>query len=249
MYPQVNKIQFRKNEMTNIKFTDTFGVSEEYQPKPASHFIPDWYKDLNSYIGEKKVPNGTALTPGTIKRCMPVFDAISAGYIIVSPADIYVSQKEDEEGKISAYYEWANYGLIEFHPVEQAPSHPDRNEHIAYPKWLNPWAITTPPGYSVLFVQPLHRKSVFTIMPGIVDTDTYNAAVNFPFVLNEPNKFEGLIPAGTPIAQVIPFKREFWEMSIGVEADLVKNNKIGTKLRSKFFDSYKTQFREIKQYR
>jgi hypothetical protein len=86
-------------------------------------------------------------------------------------------------------------------------------------------------------------------MPGIVDTDTYNAAVNFPFVLNEPNKFEGLIPAGTPIAQVIPFKREFWEMSIGVEADLVKNNKIGTKLRSKFFDSYKTQFREIKQYR
>lgn len=235
--------------MRTIKFTDVLGVSEEYNPKPASHFLPDWYKNLESYRGEKKVPDGNARTSATIKRCMPVFDAITAGYIIVSPADIYVSQKENEEGEKCAYYEWSNYGLIGFHPVEQAPNHPNRNGHIAYPKWSNPWAITTPIGYSVLFVQPLHRESVFTIMSGVVDTDTYKAAVNFPFVLNEPNTFEGLIPAGTPVAQVIPFKRESWEMSIGAEADVAENNKISVKLRSKFFDSYKTQFRQIKEYK
>jgi hypothetical protein len=232
-----------------IQFTDTFGVSEEYKPKPASVFIPNWYKALESYIDGKKAPNGNAGTTATIKRCMPVFDAITTGYIIVSPADIYVSQKEDKEGNVSAYYEWANHSLIQFHPVEQAPTHPNRNNHMSYPKWLNPWAITTPPGYSVLFVQPFHRESVFTILPGVVDTDTYNASVNFPFVLNEPNTFEGLIPAGTPIAQVIPFKRESWEMSIGVEADLIEQRKIVTKLRSRFFDSYKTQFRQIKEYK
>ena len=86
-------------------------------------------------------------------------------------------------------------------------------------------------------------------MPGIVDTDTYKASVNFPFVLNEPDTFEGLIPAGTPIAQVIPFKRESWEISIGVETDVVETQKVGLKLRSKFFDSYKTQFRQIKEYK
>ena len=53
----------------------------------------------------------------------------------------------------------------------------------------------------------MHRESVFTIMDGIVDTDSYNALVNFPFFLNDWS-YEGLIPAGTPMAQVIPFKRE-----------------------------------------
>jgi hypothetical protein len=235
--------------MAIIKFTDVLGVSEEYKPKPASHVIPDWYKNLESYTHEKKAPDGSGSTTATIKRCMPVFDAISAGYILFSPADVYVSQRENEEGKKTAYYEWANHSLIEFHAVEQAPSHPNRNGHTVYPKWTNPWAITTPIGYSILFIQPMHRESVFTILPGIVDTDTYKASVNFPFVLNESNTFEGLIPAGTPIAQVIPFKRESWEMSIGGEAEVIETKKIGLKLRSKFFDAYKTQFRQTKEYK
>jgi hypothetical protein len=113
---------------------------------------------------------------------------------------------------------------------------------------INPWAIKTPPGYSVLFTQPFHRESSFTILPGIVDTDTYSAAVNFPFVLNDIN-FEGLIPAGTPIAQAIPFLREDWQMSIGKQEDLVETNKITTRLRTRFFDSYKVQYRQTKEYR
>jgi hypothetical protein len=32
----------------NIKFTDTLGVPEEYLPKPADRFVPDWYKNLDS---------------------------------------------------------------------------------------------------------------------------------------------------------------------------------------------------------
>lgn len=43
----------KKNEI--IKFTDTIGVPEEYKPVPASKIIPDWYKELESYMsGEKK---------------------------------------------------------------------------------------------------------------------------------------------------------------------------------------------------
>ena len=85
-------------------------------------------------------------------------------------------------------------------------------------------------------------------MPGIVDTDTYNAPVNFPFVLNNI-KFEGLIPAGSPMAQVIPFKRDSWEMEIGGTEEFVNQNKVTTLLRTKFFDSYKTQYRQNKEYK
>jgi hypothetical protein len=240
--------------MADIIFTNMMGIEEIFPPEPAFKNIPNWYKDLESYIGGEKKPSGDGNTTGTIKRCMPVFDVMNAGYIIKTPADVFISQREtfddngDSMGK-RPWYEWANFGLIAFHPVDQAPNHPNRNGHQeSYPKWINPWAIKTPPGYSVLFVQPFHRPSDFTILPAVVDTDTYSAPVNFPFVLNDVN-FEGIIPAGTAVAQVIPFQREDWQMSIGKNEDVAESNKVTTKLRTRFFDSYKTQYRQTKEYR
>ncbi len=231
-----------------IKFTNTMGVTEEYSPKPASAFVPEWYKKLESYLGKEKKPVGDGTTSATAKRCMPIFDAITGGYIIVSAADVFVSQKETQDGSKQPYFEWSNYGLIQFHPIEQAPEHPQRNGHTAYPKWINPWAIKTPKGYSTLFIQPVHRESPFTILPGIVDTDTYTAAVNFPFVLNDVT-FEGLIPAGTPIAQVIPIKRDEWQMSIGTQAEFIEQQQVTNRLQTKFFDRYKSMFRQPKEYK
>ena len=220
------------------------GVPEEFNPKPATASVPEWYKELPSYMGGEKKPTGDGATTGTIKRCMPVFDALISGYVLYTYTDVWVSQKDGQP-----WYEWPSFGPIQWHPVEQAPTHPNRNGHQAtYPKWINPWSIQTPPGYSSLFVQPFHRESVFTILPGIVDTDQYNAAVNFPFVLNNV-KYEGLIPAGTPMAQVIPFKRESWEMSLGTQEDLESQNKTTIRLRTRFFDSYKSQFRQPKEYK
>jgi len=229
-----------------IIFTNTSGSNID-QPKPASKFLPDWYKNTKSYINEEKKPTGDGTTAATIKRCMPVLDAITAGYIITLPADVYVSLRENEEGKKEQFFEWSNLGLISFHPITQAPEHPMVKPH-AYPKFNNPWAIKTPKGYSTLFVQPMHRESTFTILPGIVDTDIYTAPVNFPFVVNDPD-FEGFIPQGTPIAQVIPIKRDEWNMEIGDSEDYAQQNAITQKLQTRFFDRYKNMFWDKKEYR
>ena len=235
--------------MEIIKFTDTIGVPEEYRPVPASKIIPDWYKNLESYVGGEKRPDGNAGTTATAKRCMPIFDAITGGYIISTHTDLFVSQVPDENGKKFVHYEWANFGALGFHPKEQLPEHPDGAGHeINYPKWSNAWAITTPPGYSCLFISPLHRETPIIVLPGVVDTDTYNASVNFPFVLRDP-KMDGLIPAGTPIMQVIPFKRDEFQMEIGSNEEFQQQAKVTNKLRSVFFDSYKRQFRQPKEYR
>ena len=236
--------------MQIIKFTDTIGVPEEYKPVPASRIIPDWYKNLESYIGGEKRPDGNAMTTATAKRCMPIFDAITGGYIISTHTDLWVSQRPDgPENKISPYYEWANFGAISFHPKSQLPEHPNDTGHeFAYPKWNNTWAIQTPPGYSCLFISPLHRETPIIALPAIVDTDNYNAPVNFPFVLRDP-KMDGLIPAGTPIMQVIPFKRDEFQMEIGDSEDFKKQMATTTKLRTLFFDSYKRQYRQPKEYR
>lgn len=262
--------------MSKIIFTNTMGVPEEFSPKPATASVPDWYKNLGSYMSGAKKPDGNGGTSASIKRCMPVFDAITGGYILYTYVDVHVSQQktiygdqdyyektgedkiftEDEIKKkglplTAPYFEWPSFGPIQFHPVQQAPTHPGRGtmpDHGSYPKWINPWSIKTPKGYSVLFTQPMHRESPFTILDGIVDTDSYNAPVNFPFVLNDWG-FEGLIPAGTPMAQVIPFKRESWHMEIGKEKDFNDQIKTTIHLRTSFFDSYKNKFRQPKEYK
>ena len=94
----------------------------------------------------------------------------------------------------------------------------------------------------------MHRGVPFTIMPGIVDTDTFDHPVNFPFQMNEKG-FEGVIKAGTPMVQVIPFKRDEWEMQIGSQEELIQQVKVTNKLRSVFFDSYKRQYRQVKEYK
>lgn len=226
----------------DITFTSIIDYKDIEQPKPASHFIPDWYKEVESYVGNKKATNGQGGSNATIKKCMPVFDAITAGYIIALPADVFVTLKNGEQ-----YFEWSDFNLIQFHPVEQAPNHPEKKPH-PYPKFMNPWAIKTPKGYSTLFVQPFHRKAPFTILPGIVDTDEYFAPVNFPMVINDPN-FEGLIPKGTPIAQVIPFKRESWTMKFGGTKEYEEQKANTRKLQGKFFDRYKSMFRQKKEYK
>jgi hypothetical protein len=227
-----------------ITFKNSLGLDNIYAPEPAIKNIPVWYKDLDSYIGgEKKPIMGNGTSPATIKRCMPVFDALSAGYIIKTSADVFVSQKNN-----LPYYEWAGSEVIQFHDLQQAPTHPNRNGLDAYPKWINPWSIKTKKGYSCLFVQPFHRESPFTILPGIVDTDKYFAPVNFPFTLNDP-KFEGLIPAGTPVAQVIPFKRKIWSMKIDKSDNFTEIESASYYIKSKFFDAYKNKYRQNKEYK
>jgi hypothetical protein len=231
--------------MKEITFTPTVHILKDYYPQPAKNFIPEWYKELESYIGGKKVPNGRGGITSTLKRCMPVFDSMVAGYLILLHTDVYVSQKLDEQtGKIAPFYEWAGYNAIEFHHPLQAPTHPLANG-FNYPKFVNPWGIVTPKGYSVLITQPFHRESVFTILPGIVDTDMYNTAIHFPFVLND-SSFQGLIPAGTPIAQVIPFQRDSWTHKVKEKSEKIDEQLL--RVTTHFWDTYKNVFRQKKEF-
>jgi hypothetical protein len=86
-------------QKTKIIFTNVLNISEEYSPKPASSYIPDWYKETKSYINNEKKPNGQGSTTATIKRCMPVFDAINSGYIIPTPCDLWVDQVSIDENE------------------------------------------------------------------------------------------------------------------------------------------------------
>lgn len=226
-----------------IVFTNILGL-DLHPPKPGVKAIPDWYLNTSEYTpGNKKIITDHRYTTHTIKKCMPVLDSITAGYILYTQVDIQVTH--DPDGNIR--YTWPSQDALSFHPIQQASLHPLSNGQD-YPKWVNPYSIETPPGYSVLIVPPLHRESVFTIFPGVVDTDKYKSPIHFPFVLNN-EKWSGIIDAGTPLAQVIPFKRDSWKHSFGSDKEKEEQMLVLGKLKSMFFNSYKKQFWTRKEYK
>lgn len=164
-------------------------------PKPASLCIPDWYKNT------KPVKESTL----TAKKCVPLLDSMSAGYMITLAAD--VTWDESSEPK---FWSFSKIELISGHHKVQTDSFElgDAYDDTPY-KWVNQFQIKTPKGYSMLFTHPVNRADLpFYSFTGFVDTDRHPLIVNFPFVIKKG--FTGVIPAGTPIAQCIPVKRDEW---------------------------------------
>ena len=236
------------NQKTKINFFPiNLNIPDNLFPKPASLCLPDWYKKQESYnFKDKKVINGVVAMP-TIKKCMPVFDSITFGYIVFSTTDIYVSQKNG-----FPYFNWPtnslNIDMVSFHQNDQFSEYPKFKDLPSLPKFFNPWIIETPKGYSCFIISPVHRELPFEILPAVVDTDSYGGTVDFPFYLKDPN-WEGLIPSGTPIAQVIPFKREDWKMSVIFKKNITeKILKFEFLINLHFFNRYKKLFWKKKNF-
>jgi hypothetical protein len=216
------------------------------KPKPASEYIPEWYKNAKGYTDPsgKKAPTLDGTPYATVKRCMPLWDLMTAGYIIETPYDIYVRQTPD-----GPYFQWGEMEAIAFQAMEQFQNHPYSRDINYATRIVHPWSIKTPKGWSVLVCEPQHQEPGPLICAnGIVDTDEFSLPFNMFFKLRDP-KFEGMIPAGTPFIQVIPFKRENWTSKLGGEKEKTKHKSDMRKFTTVFFDRYKKFWWNKKEYK
>lgn len=217
------------------------------QPIPAVQKLPDWYKSKKPFIGDDKkhkiFPNSTKNV--TIKWCNPFGDALSSGYFLLLENDIQVSIADGQQ-----FITWHRGGddFISQHSKQQISEDAIPEGYSDQPwKFSNSWGIKTPLGYSVIFTQPLNRSDLpFLTLSGVVDTDTYNIPVNFPFLLRA--NFEGIIEAGTPIAQAMPFKREPWKATYK-DFDLEKTQSEKSIFYRKIFRPYKLGHWKRKEYK
>ncbi len=214
-------------------------------PEVAKKNIPEWYKNQSTYTTEKRQISSNGNPNHTIKSCMPIFDMMTAGYYITLPAEVSFDLNED--GSHSIHWSTDRLSLVETHTIDQYSSLPVPSGYSKHAfKFVQPWITKTPPGYSCIFLPPTHRyNDPLLIFPAIVDTDKHEVAINFPFFIREG--FSGTLPIGTPIAQVIPFKREPWKMEIGFDTD--NNQEIQwQRAKRKIGNRYKTFWRSIKEW-
>ena len=198
------KIEFILPELIKLDNNEiNRSIGLEHPPQPATKFISKEYKKLINY-------RGNDLRTPTVKKCMPFLDAMTSGYIIPFYQDYLITV--DCEKK-----EWdvrTNFHSPSNHSPYQLPkNYQDGDKPVG--KFANKWVIKTPPGYSCLFIHPINTpKKDFEIISGVVETDTYEDTVLFPYYFRrhgDKEKVQVHIKLGTPMVQVIPFKRESWK--------------------------------------
>jgi hypothetical protein len=176
-------------------------------PFPATRGLPKWYREM---AGDMQVP-GVAGTMHTVKQCPPFLDAMSAGYIIPLSGDINFSR---DDGGALAFDCPGGDAAVELHHPAQAAGSPWADLPVI--KFINPWIVVTPAGYSTLFLHPVNQEAgAFDVLAGVVDTDTFYAHVNFPAVCRMEKGSQYSMKRGMPLVQAIPFKRESWRAETG----------------------------------
>lgn len=180
-------------------------------PVPAKSYLPDWFRKLPASDPAKITANDGGLT---VKRCLPFLDAMTTGWIIPLAATVRF-EVSDGGRKVQAGWDF-DREMVSFHGPHQVQGNPMGDRPAC--KFHNHWTISTPPGWSCLFVDPLNRPNgLFQIVSGIVDTDSYRAPIHFPFFMTAPDGLH-VLEKGSPIAQVIPFRRDSTDLPADIGA-------------------------------
>jgi hypothetical protein len=228
-----------KDKLVNeIKFValDKYAFEVCPKPFPASQAIPQWWKDASPYVKSEKNLDGKKIivenfeSNASFKKCTPMLDLLSSGYIVPLWADVQV--------RIENGYPLITWrvqkNVFEAHAGQEVEI-PDGYQETQF-KFLNQWIPKLPKGFSALIIPcPGYPNNVFRPISAIIDYDKSNHALFPPVYLKE--NFEGIIEKGTPMFQIIPFKRNNWKstfsfledgqfkinMDINVKATIVNN--------------------------
>lgn len=196
-----------KNKVITFTSVSEYAYEVADRPIPASSGIPEWWKKMSTFThNDNKLRLHNRQPNYTAKKCVPMLDGIMAGYLIPLWADIVISI-DDQLGYPNI--DWrVTSPMFEVQPLEATKGipTPDGYSPIVF-KFLNQWRIKTPPGYSVMILPPMGDPNpVFKALPGIVDSDKYEQEIIINGYIR--NDFDGVLKRGTPMCQIIPFKRE-----------------------------------------
>lgn len=189
-----------------------YGWEVSNKPYPAHQSIPDWWRNLTPYYPSENDPEGKKIqinkgvSNATAKKCVPMLDAITSGYLIDLWSDVQITQTKE-----GPYVSWrVSESVFNLHGPSSRDVPPPTGYSNVVMKFNNFWIPKTPKGYSVFITSPAGRNNdPFKAIPAIVDSDKSTTELVVPMWVSE--SFEGIVEKGTPLLQITPFKRENWK--------------------------------------
>lgn len=192
--------------------------SSPSRPVPIMKTLPDWYRQADRHAKDPhtgeywQMPEIGGKVP-TWKACPAVFDIMASGYTYLTPCDLEFG--EDAQGNIQCRPLDPKYRhfIIEREPLPGFVHPP--GYYLKHFAWWPDWSVELPEGYSAIYSQPYNRYDLpYLTTNGIIDNDKVRIPGSMPFFVLKG--VSGVLPAGTPYAQIMPFKREHWEAEVDV---------------------------------
>ena len=215
------------------------------KPRPANDSLPDFYREI--VPPSRSNPTfSDGYFVSNVRACVPFQDALTAGYIQHTWTDLHIAVTDTS---VQYHYADTSVELLrhrEMHPSLRSAWSDFLEVEFA---WLSRWQVQTPEGYSALITHPLNRHDLpFVTASGIMDSDKYTNehTGQIPFYLKRG--FSGLIPAGTPMYQVIPIKRDEWRADFRATDDK-RRPRQSHDVRRYFTGAYRRLFWQRKSYR
>ena len=211
-------------------------------PVSAKKMLPEWYKKIPALNTKNLQFFENKLVNVGLKECMPFFDATTGGYIQKTWTDIHIDCKDG----IISYASAQNPTIMTIRKKPNINLSDDyyHNEFV----WQRQWIARLPKGYSLLVTHPHNRLDLpFHTLSGLVDADSfYHTTIGgIPFYIKQG--FQGIIPAGTPMYQMIPVKRDNWESEVK-PFDENETFRLNHLMRRKFYGAYRSMFWHKKTY-
>ncbi len=161
--------------------------------------LPSWFKRIQK-------------NQGSLRSCAGTIDLLSAGVTIPLWTNFYFridptgTDWEMAADEMSPEAGISRISAFSYESTGSCPMTKNREmETGSYPKLINPWRIETAKGWSSLILPIYWEPNPFyDVVPAIVHTDFYHTA---NIVLNIKTDREFSIKFGTPMVQIIPFKR------------------------------------------
>jgi len=190
-------------------------INQIPHPQPAAKFLPQWFRNLPREMGMKDAHGLPGLT---VRACLPVADIMALGWIIPLPFDVGTGI-DPATGQLQ--FRWAEglpFAPIDLHHPGQIGADKPPFQGVQPLKFLNPWRVILPDGWSAAFIHPQnHFELPFHAFSGAVDCDALDVPVNVPFVWTAQG--ETHLPAGTPMVQVVPYERKAMAQPVTVRAE------------------------------
>lgn len=174
-------------------------------PVPAIKSIPEWFKKIPAQHDLSAPRDHFGAPLMTAKKCLPMLDGMSVGYVIPLFGDMHVRTSKDNKHIDLTSGPFARAG--DLHSIEQLGGQSSPTYPGPAIKFINRWVVKTRPGWSTLFLPAVNQLDKrFTCFAALVDTDVYPKQVNFPAVWHLPG-YDGIVSAGTPLVTAIPVRR------------------------------------------